>query len=296
MSYNPQRSYRGALTAALFLVALLAAGAASAAQTAVRVTAVAGAAEVGGAALEGSAALGEDASVQTGSDGNAAMLVDEDSVVELCASTIMNITRHADTGTRVIEVSAGTTRIIVDPRAAEEHIQIHTPAAIATILGTIVYVTVDPVTGETTITSEDSQVKVESSDPSVLGSTVISGSEQITIRPGEAPSQPKKLARTALSNMGGCLMNLHDVALSLTRVVSNQNIPLPHEPDLPPVGAPPPSGPPSGPDIGDPGGGDGPPCPPCTIPDDFFEPPEPPCTVPGGCGVVPKPGPEYDER
>jgi hypothetical protein len=223
MSENPRRETAGILTAALCALALLAAGAASAAETAARVTAVAGDTKVSGAALAGAAAIGEDTSIETGEGGNAAMLVDEDSLVELCARTIMTLTRNADTGTRVIEVGAGTTRIMVEPRGIDDQIQIHTPAAIATILGTVVYVTVDPVTGETTIASGDNDVRVESRDPTVAGSTTITGSEQVTIRPGEAPSAPTKLARRALSNLGGCLMDLHGVALGLARIGAGEN-------------------------------------------------------------------------
>ena len=212
MSDNPQKKHRRVLAALPFLMALLVAGGASAAETAARVTAVTGDANV-----DRSGAVGDDTAVETGADGNAAMLVDDNSLVELCASTQMTLTRSSDTGSRVINVGAGTTRIMVEPRADGEQIQVHTPAAIATILGTVVYVTVDPVTGETTIASEDNEVRVESSDPNVQGSTTITGSEQVTIRPGEAPSPPTKLARRTLSNMGDCLADSHDMALAFDR-------------------------------------------------------------------------------
>jgi uncharacterized membrane protein YgcG len=208
-------------------MALLIAGGASAAETAARVTAVSGDANV-----DRSGAVGDDASVETGADGNAAMLVDDNSLVELCASTTMTLTRRSDTGSRVINVGAGTTRILVEPRADGEHIQVHTPAAIATILGTVVYVTVDPVTGDTTFASEDHDVRVENIDPNVPGSTTITGSEQVTIRRGEAPSPPEKLTRRTLANLGGCLADFHKLALAFDRAAA-----MP-EPPLPPVGPP----------------------------------------------------------
>ena len=191
-----QRKYRGTLTAALCLTAL--AGAAAGAETAARVTGLSGGASAGGTPMNLSGALGDGTSIQTAEDGNAAMLIDQNSLVELCSSTVMTLSRHPDTGNRVIHVGAGTTRIIVEPRSDEEHIQIHTPAAIATILGTIVYVTVDPLSGETTIAS-DKPVKVESADQNVAGSVTLSGSEQITMRPGEAPTAPKPVTRSTLA-------------------------------------------------------------------------------------------------
>jgi len=216
MYHKPQTKQRGALVAALCAIALLVAGAAPAAETAARITAVAGGTNVDDAAAEHSAALEDDASVQTADDGNCAMLVDEDALVELCSSTIMTLTRKPDTGNRVVKIDAGTTRVVVEPRSADEYIEIHTPAAIATIMGTTVFVEVDPVTGGTKITS-DNLVRVTSSDPNVKGSADASNMEQITIMPGQAPSQPKQMDRTALANLGGCLVDFHQLALSVDR-------------------------------------------------------------------------------
>lgn len=212
------RSDRGAGIALVCALALFVAGPASAAAVGARLTAVAGKATSGDAALTRAGALAEDTPIETGDDGGAAMLVDEDSVVELCAETIMTLTRNEE-GNRVVEVSAGTMRIVVEPRLGEEHIQIHTPAAIATILGTVVYVTVDPVTGESSITSADNPVRVEARDPKVTGSTTIQGSERITMKPGEAPAtEPEKLPKSALTNLGSCLMDSHTTALDLDRL------------------------------------------------------------------------------
>lgn len=182
-----------------------------------RLTAVAGSATVGDAPLSRTAGLADDSAIETGDDGNAAMLVDEDNLVELCASTKMKLKRHPSTGGRVIEVGAGTTRIIVDPTAGNEPLQISTPAAIATIMGTVVYVTVDPGTGETTITSGDHPVRIQSSDPKIGGSTTINGLEQITMRPGQAPATPKRVAPSVLENLSGCLQDIHGAALAFDR-------------------------------------------------------------------------------
>jgi len=221
MYHEPQTTQRGALAAALCAIALLVAGAAPAAQDAGRLTAVAGGTNVDEAAADRSAALGEDSSVQTADDGNCALLVDEDALVELCSSTIMKLTRKPDTGNRVVQIDAGTTRVIAEPRVADEYIEIHTPAAIATIMGTIVFVEVDPATGATKITS-DNPVKVTSNDPNVAGSAVTSNMEQVTILPHQAPSNPYEISRAALANLGGCLVDFHALALSEDRNASNE--------------------------------------------------------------------------
>jgi hypothetical protein len=179
-----------------------------------------GSGKAGDSPLSRESELGDEAEIATGDDGNAAMLVDEDNLVELCASTKMKLKHDDATGGRIIEVGAGTTRIIVDPTKGGEPLQISTPAAIATIMGTVVYVTVDPASGETTIASEDHPVQIKSSDPNVSGSTTINGMESVTLTPGEAPERPEKMARSVLENISGCLANLHGVALDYDRVAA----------------------------------------------------------------------------
>jgi hypothetical protein len=216
MYHEPQTKQRGTCAAALCAMVLLVAGAAPAAETAARVTAVVGGANLGDAALDRSVPVGEDAPIETADDGNCAMLVDEDALVELCASTIMTLTRRPDTGQRVVKIDGGTTRIVVEPRLVGERIEIHTPAAIAIIMGTTVIVEVDRVTGETKFTA-DNPVRILSNDPSVTDSAVSSNMEQVTISPGEGPSQPKKIDRRALENLAACLVDLHGVAVALDR-------------------------------------------------------------------------------
>jgi hypothetical protein len=208
------------MAAVLCSIALLVAGAAPTAETVARITAVVGGTNVGDAAADRSAALVENASIQTADDGNCSMLVDEDALVELCASTIMTLTRRSDTGQRVVKIDGGTARIVVEPRLADERIEIHTPAAIATIMGTTVIVEVDRVTGGTKITS-DKPVKITSNDPSVTGSAVSSNMRQVTISRGKGPSQPNELDRPVLANLGGCLPDFHGMALFLDRTTAS---------------------------------------------------------------------------
>jgi hypothetical protein len=222
MCHKPQTKQRGALAAALCAIAVLIAGAASAAETAARITAVEGGTHVGDAAADRSAPLGDDAAVRTDDDGNCALLVDEDALVELCSSTIMTLTRRPDTGNRVVKVDAGTTRVLAEPRSADEYIEIHTPAAIATIMGTMVFVEVDRVTGDTKITA-DKPVMIKSPDPNIPGSAVSSNMKQVTILRGEGPSQPKEISRTELANLGGCLVDFHQVALADDRRATRRN-------------------------------------------------------------------------
>jgi hypothetical protein len=164
-----------------------------------------------GDALDGSVAEGQH--LKLGEDGACSILVDQDAVVELCGQTSLMLKKDGDR--RIVALDQGEIRIVVEPRNFEERIEIHTPAAIATLLGTIVHVSIDPVSGATTISSAESKVAVRSGDPDVRGTTVVEASEQVTVTPGEAPpAKPKRLNKEQVSELGGCLVDFHSAARS----------------------------------------------------------------------------------
>ncbi|NRA97909.1 MAG: FecR domain-containing protein, partial [Planctomycetes bacterium] len=193
-----------------------AAGAAARLTTAVGTTS-------GDQALDTRAGLEDGAGLETGDDGGCSLLVDEDALMEVCGNTSLRLERKdgKPDGTRVVKLDRGEIRMVVEPRLGEEKIEIHTPTAIATVLGTVLYIAVDA-NGVTTITSEVSRVLVKSADRTVKGQTTIEGGEQIVIRPGEAPpAQPKKVSRQKMAKLGGCMLNFHDVALRRDRTAAN---------------------------------------------------------------------------
>jgi hypothetical protein len=136
--------------------------------------------------LGGSIADGEH--LRVGEDAGCSVLLDDNAVVELCGQTSVVFERDRDSNRRIVSRDSGEIRIVVEPRDFEERIEIHTPAAIATLLGTIVHVSVDPETGATTISSAQSKVSVRSDETDVRGTTVLAAGDQVTVQPGEAPS------------------------------------------------------------------------------------------------------------
>lgn len=159
-------------------------------------------------------ALTEGEHVKLGKDSACSILVDQDAVVELCGQTSLVLKRDERSNRRIVALDRGEIRIVVEPREFEERIEIHTPAAIATLLGTIVHVSVDPKTGATTISSAESRVSVRSGDPRILGTTVVDASQQLTVMPGvEPPATPKRLDREQVAELGGCLVDFRSAAL-----------------------------------------------------------------------------------
>jgi hypothetical protein len=190
------------------------AGAASGA----RVTAVVGAAQRGDdQPLERLGGVGEEEPVETGEDGGCSLLLEEDALVEICGDTALSLRKRTPGGPRVLDVQKGKVRVSAEKRVGDERIEIHTPAAIATILGTVVFVSVDAL-GVTTITSEMSRVMVSSSDPAFSQATVLNGGQQIVIQPGSPPpAAPERLETRQLAELGGCLVDFHAASLESDR-------------------------------------------------------------------------------
>ena len=181
-------------------------------------TSVAGEASNSSGALASHTELVDGDQLETGDESGCSILLDENAVVELCGQTRISFSTDKKRGNRIVNIESGTVRVIVEPREANERIEIHTPAAIATILGTIIYVTVDPVTKETTFTSSDSRINIRERDdkdctpiglpaeagiPQCAEGTTIGGLEQLTVVPGEKVREKKEVSEQDLASLGG---------------------------------------------------------------------------------------------
>lgn len=199
------------------LVALCAGATARAASPGATVTAVTGNAGAGGVALERHARLADGDSLRTGENGACSILVDGDAVLELCQATTLRL-GHRDGrsgGPRVLELRAGEIRVLAQPRPAARRIEIHTPAAIATVLGSVVYVAVDA-RGVTTIASAESKVRVESSRRLGRAITLTAG-QQVTVRPGAPLPRHVEPWDPEQSPADGCLIDFRAIAFDASR-------------------------------------------------------------------------------
>jgi hypothetical protein len=195
-------------------------------------TSVKGEASVSAGALDSHSELGDDEPLETGDESGCSVLLDENAVVELCGQTRISFATDERRGNRIVNIESGTVRMVVEPREANERIEIHTPAAIATILGTVIYITVDPATGETTFSSSDSRVNIRGRDevdctpvglppeaglPECAVGTTIGSLEQLTVVPGEQARKKTTVDEQDLAALGGCLVNFHDLAAQIDR-------------------------------------------------------------------------------
>jgi hypothetical protein len=181
------------------------------------VTAAVGSTRAGSEPLEQLKGVAEGEPVETAEDGGCSMLLEEDALVEVCSDTTLSLRERRPGGPRVLDVQKGNVKVSAESRLGDERIEIHTPAVIATILGTVVFVSVDAL-GVTTITSEVSRVMVASSNTALSQATVIEAGQQLVVKPGEPPpAKPERLQPAQLAALGGCLVDFHALSLQADR-------------------------------------------------------------------------------
>ncbi len=202
----------GHLLSTRVLAALLVAAGSSSADPGAVVTAVQGEARASDRSVTEQSAVEQAEAFEIEQEGGCSILLDGNAVVELCGGTRLSFDNDAKRGVRIVNVDAGAIRMLVEAREPGERIEIHTPAAIATILGTVVYVAVDSATGASTFSSSESRVAIENRETPGQPGTTIEALEQLTVAPGEA-HEKRTLSREQIDALGGCLLDFRDLAL-----------------------------------------------------------------------------------
>ena len=187
----------------------------------------------------------QDELLETGDQTNCSLLLAEGTVLQACNGAAIRLLDRGPGESQIVELKAGELKASVGARPADDPFEIHTPAAIATILGTTLHVRVDPETGDTTITSLSNRIRVESSDPAVEGFVTIEAGEEVTIRKGAAPSAKRRVDISAMAAASDCIddARFHRAAVGADResreadvldAITAVDIPL----ALPPVSSP----------------------------------------------------------
>jgi hypothetical protein len=183
--------------------------------------------------------------LETGDGTSCSLLLAEGAVLQACNGAAIRLVERGPGESQIVELKAGELKASVGARPADDPFEIHTPAAIATILGTTLHVRVDPETGDTTITSLSNRIRVESSDPAVEGFVTLEAGEEVTIRKGEAPNPKRRVDISAMAAVSDCIddARFHRAAVGADResreaevldAITAVDIPL----ALPPVSSP----------------------------------------------------------
>jgi ferric-dicitrate binding protein FerR (iron transport regulator) len=197
---NRQRPAPRWLIAAILLLLIASPAAARVTVTSVEGPAVAGDGEL---AMHGIVSDGE--TVETREDGRCSLLLAESAVIQICNRAALRLREEGSRGPRVLELSRGELKASVAPRPVDEPLEIHTPVAIATILGTVVHVSVDPETGETTITSIENRVRVASTLAPDEAAVVLESGQQVVVGRGRVPGPVRQIDRQAMLGTSECL-------------------------------------------------------------------------------------------
>lgn len=202
-----RRSFRTSWV--LGLAASCLAGGALAAEAG-KVTAVAGSVAGGGGGLAAHGGVAEGESLETGDDSHCSILLDENALIEMCERTKV-VVEQREPGVRVVSIEAGKARVVA-PDLAGERIEIHTPAAIATLLGTELLVDVNAANGDTDFGCVEHDTNVVGVDPVVKGEELCAEGSGVFVPAGGKPEAARKLDPADLERLEHCLVDLHQVA------------------------------------------------------------------------------------
>ncbi len=161
---------------ALVVLGLVITGGASASTV---LTSTHGNVSVNGEAASQSDEVASGDTIEVEGGGTASVLVGDTAVVTMCHGAALGFGSDAGDGPSALNLRGGQVKVSAGKRPADSPLEIHTPAAIATLMGTEVHVKVDSDSGETTITSLEHQIKIAGSGSQAP--KVISPGEKITI-------------------------------------------------------------------------------------------------------------------
>lgn len=230
---------------ALFAAALGVAGAAGAAPSGT-VTSVTGETSIGEHPAEISDRISEGESIVTGPEASCSVLLDQRALLQFCGEAAVRLRHDADRNATIIDLTTGSARTLAGPRLADEPLEIHTPVAIAAILGTILSATVDPASGDATFALEEGTARIRTRGAALPRTLTLQAGQQVTIRADGSAERVKPLEPRDLSQLPDCLDDryFHAAAIEIARAeraqwltdaITSADIPYT---GLPPVAAP----------------------------------------------------------
>ena len=169
------------------------------------VTAVKGDTSIGEAPAELSDRVSEDQSIVTGPEASCSVLVEKRALIQFCGQAAVRLRHDQERNATIVDVSEGSTRTLAGPRQADEPLEIHTPVAIAAILGTILSVSVEPATGDATFALEEGKARIETRGSAGGGTVLLNAGEQVRVSADGRAGEVKPLRLRDLAERPDCL-------------------------------------------------------------------------------------------
>lgn len=143
--------------------------------------------------------------IEVGGDGIASLVVADSAIVKMCHGATLGFDNDQGDGPSALTLRNGQLKVSSEKRPTDNPLEIHTPAAIATLLGTELHIDVDPETGDSTFTSIGHQTRINSVDTPDGEGIVISPGESVVVRKGEQPDAVKAADFAAIQTTSNCL-------------------------------------------------------------------------------------------
>ena len=195
-------SQKTTMTCALLLMAMSLAGVAGAATV---LTSTTGNVTTESANLAQDDVLAPGDRIELEGNATASLMVDDAAIVRLCHGASLGFLGDPDGSPSAMHLRTGQLKISAGERTADDPLAIHTPTAIATVLGTEAHLAVDLLTGDTVVTSLDRDVRVAGIGDFAHQSVVISTGQKVTIRKGSGPGGVEAADIASASFSSACL-------------------------------------------------------------------------------------------
>ena len=205
---------------ALIATGSLAIGGPAGAEISGTVTSVKGDVTVAAKPAEFASPVSDGDNIETGPEAACSVLVDKRALIQFCGRSAVRLRHEEGRNATIVDVAKGSARALVGPRSVDEPLEIHTPVAIAAILGTILSVAVDPVTGDSTFALEEGSVQIQTqpSDPTLGQIVTLSAGEQVTVHADGSADEVQALRLRDIAKRKGCLddRSFHATSIELT--------------------------------------------------------------------------------
>jgi len=134
--------------------------------------------------------------IVTGPESKCSVLFESSSLIQFCGEAAVQLRHDRPRNATLLDVQRGATRAVIGKRAPDAPLEIRTPVAIAEIRGTVIDVSVDPASGDSTFSLEEGEVRIKGRENGSPTVTLRAG-EQVTIRNG----RPSKVTRFRLEDL-----------------------------------------------------------------------------------------------
>jgi Fe2+ transport system protein FeoA len=170
----------------------------------VQVTSLHGAATVSGSPLSLHAVVAENLPLEVAHAGGCSLLLADRALVQLCGGAKASFAEVGSDDPGSIQLSAGELKAIAVTHPDGAPLEVRTPTASIVLRGAEAHISVAPDSGDTVVSTLESQVSVSRRDGSNADPVIVKAGQQLTLRRGQAPGELRTVSRETLARSSSC--------------------------------------------------------------------------------------------